>query len=58
MAKAKTILQTARFARAVKKLKPNQKADLDTAIMSALPYRDNFSHELPRAVAALQLHLS
>ncbi|WP_252177047.1 type II toxin-antitoxin system RelE/ParE family toxin [Endozoicomonas sp. 4G] len=32
MAKAKTILQTVRFARAVKKLKPNQKADLDTAI--------------------------
>ncbi|WP_422472512.1 type II toxin-antitoxin system RelE/ParE family toxin [Endozoicomonas sp. ALB032] len=32
MAKAETILQTSRFARAVKKLKPNQKADLDTAI--------------------------
>ncbi|WP_263078999.1 type II toxin-antitoxin system RelE/ParE family toxin [Endozoicomonas sp. Mp262] len=32
MAKAVRILQTARFDRAVKKLKKNQKADLDKAI--------------------------
>lgn len=32
MAKAETIFQTARFARAVKKLNRNQKSDLDTAI--------------------------
>lgn len=36
MANIKKILQTAKFERAVKKLKRNQKADLDTAIQAVI----------------------
>lgn len=36
MDKAVTVLQTATFKKAVKKLKPNQKKDLDTAVKELL----------------------
>lgn len=36
MTKVKTILQTPTFKKAVKKLKPNQKKDLDKAVMQLI----------------------
>lgn len=36
MAKARSVLQTPTFKRAVKKLKPNQKKDLDTAVKAVM----------------------
>lgn len=36
MAKAKSVLQTPTFKKAVKKLKPNQKKELDTAVKALM----------------------
>lgn len=36
MAKAKSVLQTPTFKKAVKKLKPNQKKELDTAVKAVM----------------------
>ena len=36
MAKAKSVLQTPTFKKAVKKLKPNQKKELDTAVKQVM----------------------
>lgn len=55
MAKATSVLQTPTFKKAVKKLKPNQKKDLDSAV-KALMANPNIGEQKKGGLAFLRVH--